>query len=491
MVFEPAEIHARKCFRVETGLRAVDEVERHGVFNVVDRFHAWTSEPEAYEIFAGPEKNVSQNKRGSRRLTSLQANEFALLRRIDVDHAIAIGIVKDHSEIGRREVQFALEFEIDGQVAAGERYIGWLAGRIGRLDGNGSDTRLASALSGPVRQIGAVGGIQELPTVAGGGFGARAVKVDNAAIEDNAPRAQRIHRTHIVADEEDGAAGAGDFLHFAEAFLLEGGVADGEDFVDEEDFGFEMGGDGEGEAHAHAAAVMLERRVDEALDFGKGDDLVEFADDFGFAHAEDGSAEEDVFAAGELRMEAGADFEKAGDAAVEFGVSHGGAGDAREQLEQRGFAGAVSADQADDFALLDFEGNVADGPDDFAGRAFAVAAKGAGDDVAKKRTLPGALANVVALADTFDADYGVSHCLGHRSGHCSGHCSGRCSGHGASGAKAHEKDTWLMSRLKPATHKLFGPFQQAVRPHRQRCSPSSENKSSLSQKPPAPPAQIR
>src|SRR6185437_14874334 len=117
-----------------------------------------------------------------------------------------------------------------------------------------------------------------------------------------------------MADKEYGPSSAADVLHFANTFLLEQYVADGEDFVDEEDFGFEVGGDGEGEAHAHAAAVMLERRVDEALDFGKGDNLVEFADDFGFAHAEDGAAEEDVLAAGELRMEACADFEKAGDA---------------------------------------------------------------------------------------------------------------------------------------------------------------------------------
>src|SRR6185437_16948929 len=114
-------------------------------------------------------------------------------------------------------------------------------------------------------------------------------------------------------------------------------------------------------------------------------------------------------------MEAGADFEKAGDAAVEFGVADGGAGDAREQLEQGGFARAVSADQADDFALLDFEGNVADGPDHFAGGAFAailtIGAKRVGDDVAQKRALPRALANVVALADAFDAHDGVSHGL--------------------------------------------------------------------------------
>src|SRR6185437_15388954 len=157
---------------------------------------------------------------------------------------------------------------------------------------------------------------------------------DSPRVQKNTTAAQARYRRRAMTHEQDCPPAARHFLDFSQALLLKSSVADGEDFVDEEDFGFEMRGDGEGEAHAHAAAVMLEGRVDETLDFGKGDDLVEFADDLGFAHAENGAAEEDVFAAGELRMEAGADFEKAGDAAVEFGVADGGAGDAREQLEQ-------------------------------------------------------------------------------------------------------------------------------------------------------------
>jgi len=221
---------------------------------------------------------------------------------------------------------------------------------------------------------------------------------------------QATNLIHLMADENDCAAAAGNVLHFAEAFFLEGGVADGEDFVDEEDFGFEMRGDGEGQPHAHAAAVMLEGRVDEAFDFGEGDDFVELAPNLGLAHAQDRAAEENVFAAGQLRMKAGADFEQAADAPVEFRAPHGGPRDARQQFEQRGFARSVSADQADDFALLDLEGNVADGPDEVRGRPLAVAAKCAGQNVAK-RTVTLALPDAVALADSFDANDGISHCL--------------------------------------------------------------------------------
>ena len=52
--------------------------------------------------------------------------------------------------------------------------------------------------------------------------------------------------------EKDGAAFSGYVAHFSEAFLLEGGVADGEDFVHQQDFWLEVSGDGEGQTHLHA-----------------------------------------------------------------------------------------------------------------------------------------------------------------------------------------------------------------------------------------------
>jgi hypothetical protein len=46
-------------------------------------------------------------------------------------------------------------------------------------------------------------------------------------------------------------------------FFWKAGVADGEDFVDDEDFRLEVGGDGEGEADVHAAGVALDGGVEE------------------------------------------------------------------------------------------------------------------------------------------------------------------------------------------------------------------------------------
>src|SRR5258708_10262862 len=130
-----------------------------------------------------------------------------------------------------------------------------------------------------------------------------------------------------------------------------------------------MGGDGEGEADVHAGGVVLDGGVNEFFEFGEGHDFIEFADDFRFAHAEDGAGEKRVLPAGELGMKAGADFEERADAAVDFGPAGGGAGDAGKDFEKSGFAGAVAADEAEDFAFADFEGDVFEGPKGFVLRA--------------------------------------------------------------------------------------------------------------------------
>ena len=64
--------------------------------------------------------------------------------------------------------------------------------------------------------------------------------------------------------------------------------------------------------------VALDRRVEELLDLGERDDFVELAADLGAGHAQDGAVEKDVLPAGQLGMKAGADFEQAGHAAVDF-----------------------------------------------------------------------------------------------------------------------------------------------------------------------------
>src|SRR5271168_108666 len=75
-------------------------------------------------------------------------------------------------------------------------------------------------------------------------------------------------------------------------------------------------------------------------------------------------------------MKTGAYCQQAADAAMNFGESGGGPGDAREQLQQRGLAGAVAADQSNDFTLFYVEGDFAQRPEIILGSASAIALEG-------------------------------------------------------------------------------------------------------------------
>ncbi len=127
-----------------------------------------------------------------------------------------------------------------------------------------------------------------------------------------------------------------------------------------------MRGHGEGQPHVHPARIALHRRVDELLDPREVDDLVELPAHLLAAHAQDRPVQVDVLPARQLRVEAGADLQQAGDPALDLDHARGRGGDPREDLQQRALAGAVPADDAQDLALLDLEADVFERPDGLA-----------------------------------------------------------------------------------------------------------------------------
>ena len=124
-------------------------------------------------------------------------------------------------------------------------------------------------------------------------------------------------------------------------------VADGEHFVHEQHVGIDVNRDREAEAHVHAGRVGLHRRVDELLHLGELDDLVEAARDLALGQAEHDAVDEDVLAAGDLRVEAGAELDQRRDAAVDVHRAAGRLRDAGDELQQRALAGPVAADDAE------------------------------------------------------------------------------------------------------------------------------------------------
>src|ERR1700693_2439552 len=123
-----------------------------------------------------------------------------------------------------------------------------------------------------------------------------------------------------------------------------------------------MGRHREGEPHIHAGGKALDRRVEEFVDLGEGDDLVELAFDLGAGHAEDRAVEINILAPRELRVKAGADCEQACNTSAERDPPLRRLGDAGENLQKRALAGTVAADDAQYLAAFDLEADILEGP---------------------------------------------------------------------------------------------------------------------------------
>ena len=163
---------------------------------------------------------------------------------------------------------------------------------------------------------------------------------------------------HVVADKEHRAAFLGHIAHLAQALALEFGVPNGQDFIDHQDFGLQVGCHGKSQPQIHPAGIVFDRGIDELLYFGKGDHLIEFALDLTLFHPQDRPVEISVLTPGQLGVEAGADLQQRADPAVYFGIAFGGFGDAGEDFEQRAFAGPIPPDNAQHLAFGNIEGNV-------------------------------------------------------------------------------------------------------------------------------------
>ena len=94
-------------------------------------------------------------------------------------------------------------------------------------------------------------------------------------LEQHRAVAEALDRVEVVADEDDRLSLLAEALERREALLLELLVADREHLVEQEDVEVDLDRDRVGEPHLHARREVLQLLVDEALELGEGDDLVE------------------------------------------------------------------------------------------------------------------------------------------------------------------------------------------------------------------------
>ncbi len=146
-----------------------------------------------------------------------------------------------------------------------------------------------------------------------------------------------------------------------ETLVREALVAHRQDFVDQQDIGIDMDRDGESQPHVHPGRVGLHRRVDELLELGEFDNLVEALGHFALRQAEHDAVDEHVLAAGDFRVKPCAQFDQRGDAAADFEVARGWLGNACDELQHCALPGTVATDHSQRSTGWDRERDVTHG----------------------------------------------------------------------------------------------------------------------------------
>ena len=215
----------------------------------------------------------------------------------------------------------------------------------------------------------------------------------------------------VVRDENDGLVLRLQLRQLVQALRLERGVPHGENLVDEEDVGVGVGRHREAKPHLHARRVVLDGRVDEALDFREGHDLIELALNLPPRHPHDGAVEEDVLAARQVRMETGADLDERAEPPIGHERAGGGHGHAGEHLQERALARPVSPDQPQRVPPLQREADVTQRPELLARRHLSPekTCAEAPHLVLDRGDVPAAAAKAVPLGNAGELDGYVGH----------------------------------------------------------------------------------
>ena len=87
------------------------------------------------------------------------------------------------------------------------------------------------------------------------------------------------------------------------------GIANGENFIDNENLWFQESSYGEAEADGHTRGETLDRGVEVTFDASKINNLVELTGNLSLGHAHDAAVHIDILSCGHLRVETGANLQ--------------------------------------------------------------------------------------------------------------------------------------------------------------------------------------
>src|SRR6516165_259229 len=139
-------------------------------------------------------------------------------------------------------------------------------------------------------------------------------------------------------------------------------IADGQGLIDDQDIGVGMGADRECETCRHAARIHFQGLMEESANVGEGG-YVGQSFFYGRAlHAEDRAADQGIFPAGQFVIETCAECENWRHPAVDRYAPMRRTGDSAKDLQERGLASAIGADNAQFLTAMNLEGDVSQHP---------------------------------------------------------------------------------------------------------------------------------
>jgi hypothetical protein len=186
----------------------------------------------------------------------------------------------------------------------------------------------------------------------------RSVHEHGPTIDPDGSVTHHLHRRDVMRDEQNCRSIGGQLQHPLARLQREVGVAGTEDLIDDEHLRPHSRGGRKGEPRIHSSRIGLDGPIDELVEFGKVEDVVERPPRIATSDTLIRKRCVDVLTAGELGVKTRTEFEQSLHVAAHFHRARGGPQKTGHHLQHRALPGSISTDKADTLTRLDVERNV-------------------------------------------------------------------------------------------------------------------------------------
>ena len=167
--------------------------------------------------------------------------------------------------------------------------------------------------------------------------------------------------SQIVADEQDGSSLLLEFVKFPVAFCLKKYVSHRQCLIHDQNFRINVDGHCKCQTHKHTAGIGFHRLVYKIPDVCKLQNAVQLCIDFLPGKSHHGTIQIHILNACIFHIKAGPQLQKSGDPSIYLKISSGGVQHTGDDLQNRGFSGAVRPDNSNGLPLFHLKAHIIQG----------------------------------------------------------------------------------------------------------------------------------